>query len=380
MQPRFPPLNVPQRCRRANPVEFKPRSAKPRPTPSSSACFEDAPLTGAAAEVDAALGGAIRGLDRTARNSPAAATRRRRCWCPWARPGRRCVVGLGNAKKFDAGTAFRAAAAAARHLAAQAARAAWRSFSTTAGRPSGPKAAWPARSSAARARICIAPKRIGIRSARLPGRAAAKRRSPAAASWARAVNLTRRLVNEPADEIYPETFAARAAEVAKQNGLEVEIWDEKRLADRALRLAVGRGQGLEPPGAAGDLALSRRRQERAHAGHRRQGRDVRLRRTVAQAARRHADDEVRQGRRLDHGRRHAGHRPAEAAGQRDRHRRAGREHDRAGGHEAGRRAHGPQRPHDRSAQHRRRGPAGAGRCAVAWPSTWASARSSTWPR
>ena len=79
---------------------------------------------------------------------------------------------------------------------------------------------------------------------------------------------------------------------------------------RALRLAAGRGQGLEPPGAAGHPALSRGGKPTAAAGDRRQGRDVRLGRAVAQAARRHADHEVRQGRRVDHGRRHAGDRPA----------------------------------------------------------------------
>jgi leucyl aminopeptidase len=43
------------------------------------------------------------------------------------------------------------------------------------------------------------------------------------------VNLARRLVNEPAQDIYPESFAARAREVAQASGLEIEIWDERRL-------------------------------------------------------------------------------------------------------------------------------------------------------
>ncbi|MEX0978687.1 MAG: leucyl aminopeptidase, partial [Pirellulales bacterium] len=56
-------------------------------------------------------------------------------------------------------------------------------------------------------------------------------------------NLTRQWVNSPADEIYPESFAARAAEVAKGSGLEIEIWDEKRLkAERCgALLAVAKG-------------------------------------------------------------------------------------------------------------------------------------------
>ena len=58
-----------------------------------------------------------------------------------------------------------------------------------------------------------------------------------------AINLTRRLVNEPSEEVYPETFAARAADVAKQNGLEIEIRDADRLAKerRGALLAVAKG-------------------------------------------------------------------------------------------------------------------------------------------
>ena len=50
--------------------------------------FQDSQPTGAAAEVDAALGGAVRAL-WSVRNSAAARTRPRRCWCPWAKPARR---------------------------------------------------------------------------------------------------------------------------------------------------------------------------------------------------------------------------------------------------------------------------------------------------
>src|SRR4029079_8211423 len=74
------------------------------------------------------------------------------------------------------------------------------------------------------------------------------------------VNLTRRLVNEPADVIYPETFAQRAAEVAAQNGLQIDVWDEQRLqtercgamlavakgSSRPARLVILRHQGAAP--------------------------------------------------------------------------------------------------------------------------------------
>jgi leucyl aminopeptidase len=62
------------------------------------------------------------------------------------------------------------------------------------------------------------------------------------------VNLARRLVNEPPQEIYPESFAARAQEVAQSHGLEIEVWDEKRLeAERCgSLLAVARGSNRPP--------------------------------------------------------------------------------------------------------------------------------------
>src|SRR5262249_47659808 len=61
------------------------------------------------------------------------------------------------------------------------------------------------------------------------------------------VNLTRRLVNAPADEVYPETFAQRAAEVAKQRGLECEIWDESRLAEERCGSLLGVAKGSTRP-------------------------------------------------------------------------------------------------------------------------------------
>ena len=58
-----------------------------------------------------------------------------------------------------------------------------------------------------------------------------------------AVNLTRGLVNSPADAIYPETFAERAAEVAGDCGLDIEVWDEKKLEAEhcGALLAVAKG-------------------------------------------------------------------------------------------------------------------------------------------
>lgn len=63
-----------------------------------------------------------------------------------------------------------------------------------------------------------------------------------------AINLTRELVNEPANVIYPESFAARAESLVKETGLECEIWDSPKLeAERCgALLAVARGSTRPP--------------------------------------------------------------------------------------------------------------------------------------
>lgn len=62
------------------------------------------------------------------------------------------------------------------------------------------------------------------------------------------VNLTRRLVNEPPQEIYPESFAEKCVAVAGKHGLSVEVWDEDRLErERAgSLLAVAKGSERPP--------------------------------------------------------------------------------------------------------------------------------------
>lgn len=88
-------------------------------------------------------------------------------------------------------------------------------------------------------------------------RAEKKRIPPTAISWTNcsneicqrgtilgeSVNLTRRLVNLPPQDMYPESFAEEASNVAQANGLEVEIWDETQLRQERCEalLAVARG-------------------------------------------------------------------------------------------------------------------------------------------
>lgn len=62
------------------------------------------------------------------------------------------------------------------------------------------------------------------------------------------INLTRRLINEPPNVIYPESFADAASRMAAETGLAIEVWDEKKLSDERCRaiLAVG-GASARPP-------------------------------------------------------------------------------------------------------------------------------------
>jgi leucyl aminopeptidase len=64
----------------------------------------------------------------------------------------------------------------------------------------------------------------------------------------RAINLSRDLSNEPGNVIYPETFAAAAEKIAKDNGLKVQTFDFREIRRRGMKLidAVGRGSARDP--------------------------------------------------------------------------------------------------------------------------------------
>jgi leucyl aminopeptidase len=65
---------------------------------------------------------------------------------------------------------------------------------------------------------------------------------------AAAVNFSRDLSNEPGNVLYPETFAVAASELAKANGLKIQVFDFKEIRKRGMKLidAVGRGSAHEP--------------------------------------------------------------------------------------------------------------------------------------
>jgi len=64
---------------------------------------------------------------------------------------------------------------------------------------------------------------------------------------ARAVAVARDLVNEPASDLYPESFAKRAASLGRKAGLRVRVLTPKELAKRGMRLLLGVGQGSARP-------------------------------------------------------------------------------------------------------------------------------------
>jgi leucyl aminopeptidase len=64
-----------------------------------------------------------------------------------------------------------------------------------------------------------------------------------AVAVAEAVGTARDLVNTPPNDLYPESFAARAAELAAGAGLEVEVLDDAALAAAGYGGVLGVGQG-----------------------------------------------------------------------------------------------------------------------------------------
>ena len=203
--------------------------------------------SGAMAEIDAATGGIV------SRLISAGEITGKRYECvpllapPRLRAGQLLIVGLGPRADVDAGVLYRAAATAARHL---------------AGRPR-IKVAFVADGwwSTRQLEQAVAGAAVGMVGQDLYR--AEKKRTPFATTvWlatppqavahgviiADGVNLARRLVNTPAEDLYPQTFSEQAAAIAGRTGMEIEIWDESHLARERCHglLAVGRGSSRPP--------------------------------------------------------------------------------------------------------------------------------------
>lgn len=200
-----------------------------------------------AIEVDQAAGGLLKRLiegeeisgklgDTTALLSP-----------PGIRAGQVVVVGTGEAERFTCGEAFRAAAAAAKRLAEK--KRGRVAFCLGDG--------WTERQ--VESGVCGA--MAGCHGQDLY-RAEKDRHPFDEILWndayetvlqsgqilGEAINLTRRLVNEPSSRIYPESFAAEAKKFAEEYGIGMEVWDEQRLEEEncGALLAVARGS-CRPP-------------------------------------------------------------------------------------------------------------------------------------
>ena len=61
------------------------------------------------------------------------------------------------------------------------------------------------------------------------------------------INLARELINRHPGELYPETFAQRAAQVAQQYGIACDVLDERRITDERMGCLLGVTRGSERP-------------------------------------------------------------------------------------------------------------------------------------
>jgi leucyl aminopeptidase len=156
------------------------------------------------------------------------------------------VVGLGKRPELNSETAFRSAAVAAKKLAGKERK----KIAYYLGED------WPA--SLHEAGVCGA--LVGCRGQDLY-RKEKKLFPPGEVFWtggddaalrsgeilSDGVNLARWLVNSPPDDIYPESFANKASAVAKEVGLAVEVWDEKKLASERCNSLLGVARGSDRP-------------------------------------------------------------------------------------------------------------------------------------
>src|SRR5205085_10275101 len=90
---------------------------------------------------------------------------------------------------------------------------------------------------------------LGAITVMTPVPAKAKQAYAVLAAAAEAVAFTRDLVSEPANELYPESMAKRAAALAGPDlpGLTVEVLDEKRLQELGMGALLGVAQGSARP-------------------------------------------------------------------------------------------------------------------------------------
>ena len=208
--------------------------------------FEDQ-LSPAAEALDLASGGLIRRVVEMKEFKPDIG----QCVHLYCLPGVTAPIvtltGCGSKSKWDRGAAFRAAATASRALAEKARECVGFAWSTDL--------------SVEIAASAVAGSLVGCEGSGLY-QSQKKRQPPQRVAWwgvaedaltqgrivGEAINLTRRLVNEPPQVLDPAAFADTAQQVARETGMEAEIWDEARLESErcGALLAVARGSSRPP--------------------------------------------------------------------------------------------------------------------------------------
>ncbi len=217
--------------------------------------WENEDLSGAAAALDARLERAIsrrceRG-DATGKANELVPLYQ----CPGIAAERVLLVGLGAREKADFASLLSAAAAAARHITGKA----YQRLALTLPENM-PQLAPEIVLRAVAAGLWQGSEGPGLRKSKperhapeewcviVPDAARLQEAARRAEIEGRAVSLARELVNLPPAELYPETFARRAREVAQQAGLECTVWDEKQLEAERMHalLAVAHGSDRPP--------------------------------------------------------------------------------------------------------------------------------------
>ncbi len=210
-------------------------------------CYAEGQLQPAAAAIDQATGGAITRLIEAKEIAGKAGELTTILVPSGVAATQVVVVGLGQRDKLDRRGAFRAAAAPAKLLASKT-RAHVAFYLSDNWDPDLVEAAVCGMMTGCQGQDLYRAEKKLLPLERISW---ATTEAPALASGqtlGEAVALTRRLVNEPANKIYPESFADAAADVAATCGLEVEVWDQERLkAERCgSLLAVAQGSTRPP--------------------------------------------------------------------------------------------------------------------------------------
>ncbi|MBP88715.1 MAG: leucyl aminopeptidase [Planctomycetaceae bacterium] len=228
-------------------------------------CYSDGALQASAKEIDKATGGALTKLIEAKEIEGKAGSLTTVLAPAGVAASQVVVVGLGDREKLDRGGAFRAAASAAKQIGSKERKSAAFYLDDE----------WDADD--ASAAVCGAivgcqgqdlyrEKKNLFPFEELHWAGSSDDVLSAGQSLADSVSLTRRLVNEPPSKMTPVAFATDAEAMAKETGLEVEVWDEKKLEVERCGslLAVARGSEQPPRlvilrhngGKAGDAPLA----------------------------------------------------------------------------------------------------------------------------